>query len=364
MGCRLLQVVLPAVISALLLWEGIECRAEGYDLTVPSQVTVQDGLCVDIPCTFSYPTSHDDTQAELYGYWYVEGKQGGRARLVATNDPKEEKHIDTKFRNRFEVSRPKLNRGDCTLTIHYAAKADEGAYHFRMEKGHQKYSYSEKAEQSSVIVTEREINITVPGPVRAGQRETIFCKTQICNYREIPKINWLRPFNFSSLEISSSVKHNYVEGRMDFIPKAANHQQNVTCRFTYGEGFTYRTAEKTVMLDVHYPPRMLQFNMHLVHRGDGHKEDRQNVSEVIARAGDSLVVRCEADANPKSTQTWGKLQAKQHSSHIHQPTSNDELHLPNLRQDDSGEYECWANNQEGSSRGILSIRVTGSGTWD
>lgn len=137
----------------LLLTAGVRCKKDGYSLEVSPQVTVQVGLRVDIPCRFTYDASRDDPHAQLYGYWYVEGKKRRKPRLVATSNPERMKEIDPQVRDRFEMSGPKLNQSDCSLTIHNAEVADQAKYHFRMEKGRNKYSYSAADEKLSIIVT-------------------------------------------------------------------------------------------------------------------------------------------------------------------------------------------------------------------
>ncbi|XP_048357613.1 sialic acid-binding Ig-like lectin 14 [Sphaerodactylus townsendi] len=153
MGRHLLQVLLPAVISALLLWEGVQCNKNRYSLEITSPVIVQAGLRVNLPCKFTYDTSRDNPRAILYGYWYVDDKQIRKPRLVATSNLERIKEISPHVRDRFELSERKLNQGDCSLTIRDVKAADEGIYHFRMEKGRKRYSYSAAKERVSVIVT-------------------------------------------------------------------------------------------------------------------------------------------------------------------------------------------------------------------
>ncbi|KAL8220157.1 UNVERIFIED_CONTAM: hypothetical protein K2H54_039763 [Gekko kuhli] len=355
MGCQLHEALIPAVISALLLWGGVQCRTREYSLEVPSQVAVQDGLCVHIPCKFTYPASRDDRHAPLYGYWYVENKQSWRPRLVATNNPGRIQEIDPRVRRRFEVSGPKLNSGDCSLTISDAQAADQTTYHFRMEKGCRHWSYSAAKEKVSVIVTERKLNITIFEPLRAGQRESIFCKTQRCSSLEVPEITWEHASQTSPLETSPTVHHNSVEDRMDFIPTVADHRQNVTCKVTYGEGSSRRSVEKTVTLNIHYPPRILPFSGYTqAPRGDVHIFSNVSNGQIYALADDSFLVRCEADANPPSNQTWVRT-PNFLENHLY--TSNNVLKSWGLNLGGTGKYECQARNQEGASRASFYLHV-------
>ncbi|XP_015277966.1 PREDICTED: sialic acid-binding Ig-like lectin 12 [Gekko japonicus] len=280
--------------------QGVQCKKNGYNLEVSSQVTVQVGLRVHIPCNFTYDASRDDPRAQLYGYWYMEEKRRRRPRLVATSNPDRIKEIDPRVRRRFEVSGPKLNQSDCSLTIHDAEAADQATYHFRMEKGRNKYSYSAAGEKLSVIVTEKPPDVTVSGLLRAGQEARITCIAHRRPSSDQPKITWTGIPRGESIQRVSS---NRVESHVDFTPTAADHLQNVTCKATYFRVPEYMTVNRTVTLSVNYPPRKLQFSGHLT-RPNGDVQDFTNFSQIVPREGDSLLVRCEADSNPESFVGW------------------------------------------------------------
>ncbi|KAL8220156.1 UNVERIFIED_CONTAM: hypothetical protein K2H54_039751 [Gekko kuhli] len=80
-----------------------------------------------------------------------------------------------------------------------------------------------------------------------------------------------------------------------------------------------------------------------------------NVSDgqIIAWVHESLLVRCEADANPPSSQTW--VRAPSHSSRVH--ISNNELKISGLKLEDRGEYQCQARNEEGSIPASFNLQV-------
>ncbi|XP_054855609.1 sialic acid-binding Ig-like lectin 14 [Eublepharis macularius] len=357
MGCHHFEVLILAVISTLLLWEGVQCHKDGYSLVVSSPVTVQRGLCVEIPCRFTYvASSRDDPNAKLYGYWYAENDRHG-PRLVATNNPERIYEIDPRVRRRFGMAKSTLNQGDCTFTITDAEASDKGLYHFRINKGHTaKYSYSAPEEKVYVNVTERKPDITVFGPLRAGQKESIFCKAQTCPFSEVPQITWTHVFKDSIVETSRTVNRDNVVGRLDFIPTAADHQKNVTCKAIYGEGFNRKTAERTITLNINYRPRTPRFSGYLKHP-NGFLKKIINGSQIEAQPGDSLLLRCTADANPIGNVTW--LRTPQMST-TQQPKLNQELKLSGLKLQDEGGYKCQVKNQEGSSDwSVFYLHVTG-----
>ncbi|XP_063456619.1 sialic acid-binding Ig-like lectin 9 isoform X5 [Pan paniscus] len=137
-----------------LLW-GRE-RAEGQTsnlLTMQSSVMVQEGLCVHVPCSFSYP-SHGWIYPGpvVHGYWFREGANTDQDAPVATNNPARAVREET--RDRFHLLGDPHTK-NCTLSIRDARRSDAGRYFFRVETGNIKWNY--KHHRLSV-------NVTAPGP--------------------------------------------------------------------------------------------------------------------------------------------------------------------------------------------------------
>ncbi|XP_066494154.1 sialic acid-binding Ig-like lectin 5 [Tiliqua scincoides] len=144
MGKPLATLVL-GLISMSQLWEGVQCN--GLELHAPNSVSVQKGLCVAIPCSFTYSHPSFTNADTLNGYWYESGKQHAWNPAFATNDGSKE--IAQDARGRFRLS-DKLEEGNCSLFITDAQESDQKAYYFRIEKGRGRYSFPNKI---SVTVT-------------------------------------------------------------------------------------------------------------------------------------------------------------------------------------------------------------------
>lgn len=127
----------------------------GYQLRLNGYVTVQEGQCVHVPCSFSYPWNSWYTPGELYIYWYRRGDNIRQAYPVATNNPY--KPVRTETWRRFRLLEdPTTN--SCSLNISDARMSDTGSYFLRVERGdYVKYNYRD-----------RELNLQVTG--MAGAR--------------------------------------------------------------------------------------------------------------------------------------------------------------------------------------------------
>ncbi|XP_021787058.2 sialic acid-binding Ig-like lectin 9 isoform X7 [Papio anubis] len=132
----LLLLLLP------LLW-GRE-RVEGqrnnqdYPLTMQESVTVQQGLCVHVLCSFSCPWYAWITSDPVHGYWFRAGARTDRDAPVATNNPARAVREET--RDRFHLLGDPQTK-NCTLSIRDARSSDAGTYFFRVERGKTKWNY-------------------------------------------------------------------------------------------------------------------------------------------------------------------------------------------------------------------------------
>ncbi|XP_058441991.1 sialic acid-binding Ig-like lectin 8 isoform X9 [Marmota monax] len=120
----------------------------GYTLKVPREVTVQEGLCVHVPCQFSYPGSRWTKRDPAHGYWFRLQDTMTDA-PVATNDP--DRNVREETQGRFHLLGDPKNY-NCSLSIRDARKTDTGTYYFRVERGGLRYNYL--YDMVSVRVTE------------------------------------------------------------------------------------------------------------------------------------------------------------------------------------------------------------------
>ena len=112
----------------------------GYELQVQESVTVQEGLCIHVPCSF-YLWNPWSSSSPLYIYWYQLQNHTCYNKLVATNNPN--KPVKLKLQSRFLLGDPR--NSNCSLSIRDVRKSDTGTYFFRMETANTvKYNYQDK----------------------------------------------------------------------------------------------------------------------------------------------------------------------------------------------------------------------------
>ncbi|MBZ3889341.1 Myeloid cell surface antigen CD33 [Sciurus carolinensis] len=138
---------------------GCNANNQSYRLDVLPSVTVQQGLCVLVPCNFSYPNSGP---GNVSGYWFHEWADTNHDSPVATNDPA--RRVQEETQGRFLLLGDPTTK-NCSLSIRRARNSDTGSYFFRMEKGNVKWNYC--ANRVSVNVT-----VATNDPARRVQEET------------------------------------------------------------------------------------------------------------------------------------------------------------------------------------------------
>ncbi|XP_036008872.1 sialic acid binding Ig-like lectin H isoform X9 [Mus musculus] len=132
-------------------------------------VTVQEGLCVLVPChLIEYPMNRWSDAA--FGYWFHEGENTHPDSLVATNKPYQ--LVQKEMQSRFHFS------GDCSLDIRDAQKGDNGSYFFRLEKGGKTWNFCE--ERISVHVTGKPRPLADVVQVAMGEAAIKFLLLGIC----------------------------------------------------------------------------------------------------------------------------------------------------------------------------------------
>ncbi|XP_078507189.1 sialic acid-binding Ig-like lectin 13 isoform X2 [Lissotriton helveticus] len=123
------------LLVIFFLWKGVLVAPKDYTLTAPWNVTAQEGLCVLIPCQFTYEHT-GEAAVTSRGYWFVQQYRENKA--VASND--ERKDIFEEARGRFKLVGD-VRRRDCSLSISDVRRWDGRNYYFKYE--HNDYTTTE-----------------------------------------------------------------------------------------------------------------------------------------------------------------------------------------------------------------------------
>ncbi|CAH2318679.1 Myeloid cell surface antigen CD33 precursor (gp67) (Siglec-3) (), isoform CRA_a [Pelobates cultripes] len=247
----------------LPIWKDIGCYGDNSDYTITvNDVTVQEGLCVTVPCTFTIDRSKRLTQA--VGYWgYYDEKYctAGSACYVVSS----KKSVSLSYRKKNFHMAGNVNNRDCSLTINNAKKRDGGYYYFRIEDGVDgtlKWNYRDSYLRVTVTDLTAKPQIILPEKLVAGNEVTLTCKppdTGNCS-GTAPEITWVRLEKEDRAEsdplIICGEKRTRIsqckESTLTFTLSQNDHQTAITCDVT--SPVVGKSIQTSVTLDVQYPP--------------------------------------------------------------------------------------------------------------
>ncbi|XP_011801647.1 PREDICTED: sialic acid-binding Ig-like lectin 9 isoform X2 [Colobus angolensis palliatus] len=330
-----------------LLWgretvEGQRSNWKDYSLTMQRSVTVQEGLCVHVLCSFSYPWYGWTSSDPVRGYWFRAGTHTDWDAPVATNNPA--RAVQEETRDRFHLLGDPQTR-NCTLSIRDARSSDAGMYYFRVERRTIKWNY--KYEQLSVHVTAltHRPNILIPGTLESGCPQNLTCSVPwACEQGTPPLISWM---GTSVSPLDPSTTHSSV---LTLIPQPQDHGTSLTCQVTFPGASV--TTNKTIHLNVSYPPQNLSMT---VFQGNGTVSTvLGNGSSLSVPEGQSLRLVCAVDSNPPArlSLSWGGL-----TLCPSQPSNSGVLELPRVHLRDEEEFTCRAQNLLGSQQVSLNVSL-------
>ncbi|XP_055267404.1 sialic acid-binding Ig-like lectin 5 isoform X2 [Moschus berezovskii] len=312
-----------------------------YQLDMRRSVSVQEGLCVHLPCSVSYPQEDWKDSDPAHGYWFRDRADSPRDPTVATNNPK--RAVLSETQGRF------LLLGDpraynCSLDIRDVQRRDEGTYIFRVERGPTvRYNYKWHPLSVRVTALTDTPDIHVQGTLASGSPTNFTCAVPwACDRGTPPTFSWTG-VALTSLHPKSS--HSSV---LTLTPRPQDHGTNLTCRVTFpGAGVS---TEATIRLNVSYAPQNLTIR---VYRKEG-PETLGKSQSLSVQEGQSLRLDCVPDSNPTAMISWTR-----ESLTLSPSTSSNlgVLELPRVELRDHGLYVCRAQHPLGSKEASLSLIV-------
>ncbi|XP_044778074.1 sialic acid-binding Ig-like lectin 10 isoform X3 [Neomonachus schauinslandi] len=282
-----------------LLWGGSPAQDLGFSLQVQRVVTVQEGLCVRVPCTLSYPPLGWTEDTPALGYWFLAGTDSSVGRPVATND--QNRAVRTVPQDRFQLVGDPQNR-NCSLLIREALVEDSALYFFRVERG--------RYVQYSFMKNQFYLQVTEPRPTSSY---------------------------FSVLTLT---------------PRPQDHGTHLTCRVDFSRKGV--STERTIRLNVAHAPKDLVISVSRANTSA--LEPPAHSPHLEAEKGQFLRLLCAADSQPPATLSWALEDRVLSRSHP-QGSGTLELVLPGVKPGNSGCYTCRAENRLGSQSRTLDLSV-------
>ncbi|XP_040183202.1 sialic acid-binding Ig-like lectin 12 isoform X1 [Rana temporaria] len=302
-------------------------EVDGYSIQVDQTVTVQKGLCVTIPCTFT--ADHMKSFTGSRGHWKTICQE-----FAASSD---KSIVGTK--PHFQLMGNPDN-GDCTLKITDAKEQDSGTYHFAFEYGkdnNRKHSYISKIITIQVTGVNEIPVISDPGILTEGKKVTITCN---------------EPNALITWKNQTGIWTNSKD--LTFVPTRSHHQTSLTCKMTFPSFKSY--TQKEITLYVQYPPSIIittpEMQNHI-------STDRTTNQEVTVQEGSSLALKCLVDSNPEAQVTWMKgeknVLKKGNGSEVM-------LYLSKIPTSGADKYHCLAENNLGAMNKTINIIVQSDNT--
>uniref|UniRef100_A0A8C5KA26 Sialic acid binding Ig-like lectin G n=1 Tax=Jaculus jaculus TaxID=51337 RepID=A0A8C5KA26_JACJA len=340
-----MSLLLPVLL--LLLgseWvQGQQSQAtDKYSLQVEKLVTVQEGLCVLVPCSFSSPKSMWPNSM-VYGYWFTRGTNTDKGHPVATNN--KYKAVRPRTKERFQlVGDP--GKQDCSLMIRDVQREDSMGYFFRLEKSFDKYNFLDGFILQVEGLTQKP-DIFIPATLEPGQPVRVLC---VFNWAfegcSAPSFSW-RGAAASSQGGTPSTSYFSV---LTFTPEPQHHNDELTCQVDFPRLGV--STQKTIRMNMAYAPKDLVISIFqgTMSGNISHLEDLK------VHQGQALRLLCAAASEPPATLSW-VLEDRVLSWSSPLGSRTLWLELPEVKAEDSGRYTCQAENRLGFQQRTLNLSV-------
>ncbi|XP_040313930.1 sialic acid-binding Ig-like lectin 11 isoform X7 [Herpailurus yagouaroundi] len=340
-----------------LLWGGSQAQAPGFSLQVQSVVMVQEGLCVHVPCTLSYPRIGWTEDTPALGSWFVVGTDTNKGRPVATN---KRVQVQGGSGGRFQLTGDPRNRS-CSLLIRDAQVEDSAQYFFRVERGsYVRYNFVESPLYLEVTALTQKPDVYVPETLEAGRQATLIC---VFNWAfeecPAPTFSWMG----AAVTTPGPGRKSSYFSVLSLTPRPQDHGTHLTCRVDFSRKGV--STETTVRLNVTHVPKDLVISvsrakasasLSLPASVSAAPEPQGDSPDLEVQKGQFLQLVCASESQSPATLSWALEDRILSWSHPWTPGPL-ALVLTRVMPGDSGCYTCRAENGRGSQSRTLNLSV-------
>ncbi|XP_054854893.1 uncharacterized protein LOC129342962 [Eublepharis macularius] len=240
-------------------------------VSMPDSVSVQHGLCVHIPCQFTYDDSKRISSEKLYGYWFqkrdeslhsfavLQQPYNGLGVLVATNDYRQK--VEASFANRFQLTGDPV-QGNCSFSILNAQSQDTGKYYFLIADNNifsnnvflNYFTTRTQSHQTlQVLVTEFSVKpeIVKSSAVISGKEAVLTCSAPGPCSKIEPAVSWATVLTGYRTSLWSYQQSNgsWIYGsNFTFTPSPTDQGKSLTCQVWYPN--IQKRVENIIFLDI------------------------------------------------------------------------------------------------------------------
>ncbi|KAF6079403.1 sialic acid binding Ig like lectin 6 [Phyllostomus discolor] len=308
-------------------------------LKLQKLVTVQESLCVVVPCQFSHSWMISSTR---YMFWFKKEVNKKHDLLVATNKPGQK--VLERTQGRFFLPKDSLSN-NCSLSIQNADRRDSGLYFLRIDNyfGHA-HSYTDEMLFLKVTALTHTPDILIPGTLESGRPTNLTCSVPWACERGTPPL-----FSWTSAAHTSLGPRTHLSSVLTLTPRPQDHGTNLTCQVQFPAVGV--TVERIVQLHVIYAPRNMA--IHIIQGNSTALKILQTTSLPILE-GTALRLLCVADSNPPAAMSWFRGPPALNATPI---SSTAILELPRVGAGEEGQFTCQAQHPLGSPNLSLSLSV-------
>uniref|UniRef100_A0A2K5MKR1 Sialic acid binding Ig like lectin 10 n=1 Tax=Cercocebus atys TaxID=9531 RepID=A0A2K5MKR1_CERAT len=384
-------MLLLLLLSSLL--GGSQATDESFWIRVEESVTVLEGLCVSVPCSFNYPSRGWTESTPAYGYWFKAGTETETSKdaPVATNDQNREVEMSTQ--GRFQLTGDPGKRS-CSLVIRDAQMWDAAWYFFRVERGtYVRYNFKNNGFLLKVTVlsftpSPQDHDTDLTCHVDFSRKGVSAQRTVRLRVAYAPRdlVISISRDNTSALKPQENLTHLEAQkGQFLRLLCAADSQPPATLswvlqdrvlslshpwgprtlglelpgvkagdsgRYTCRAENRLGSQQRALDLSVQYPPENLRVMVSQANRTV--LENLGNGTSLPVLEGQSLRLVCVTHSSPPARLSWTQGGQTVGPS---QPSDPGVLELPRVQMEQEGEFTCHAQHPLGSQHVSVSLSV-------